>query len=576
MIPNILLSALLIAAPTQSPDSLDAFIRAQMAMRKIPGLSLAIVDKGKIVYAKGYGVTAPGGKASVTTDTRFLAGSISKSVAAVGALKLVEAGTLSLDANVNDKLTTWKVPDNGFTGSEKVTLKRILSHTTGLTVHGFGGYEVGAPVPTLTQILDGVPPANSPPVRVDTTPGAFWRYSGGGYTVMQLMMDDVTGQPFEQWMATNVIGPFGMAQSSFQQPPSAGMAPFVAAGQYAPGTPVPGRFHLYPEMAAAGLWTTASDLGRFIIAIQQAYAGTANPVISQAMTREMLTNVKSDDGLGVFLDATSGKLLFFHGGRDDGFDAYMGGFAETGQGVAIMINANDNSGMMRRIYEFIAREYGWPGSAPQFALTPVRVPSARIASYGGRYEAANNQMATLVPQGDKLVSMADGLPDRVLVSTGEWQVTSDDQSRQFTFVRDASGNVVGFSRSINGKDVTAPKVSPLLKGAKPERDPDPARTARAEAALRALGEGGPAIEQSGTITASAKTDFGGRSQDVLKGFSGITYILSEDVSGRGIERHGGQVTTVLCYHLNGSKSGAFVLVYLTGDGQVTDYDVVND
>ena len=332
-----------------------------------------------------------------------------------GPLKLVEAGTLSLDGNVNDKLTTWKVPDNGFTGTEKVTLKRILSHTTGLTVHGFGGYEVGTPVPTLTQILDGAPPANSPPVRVDTTPGAFWRYSGGGYTVMQLMMDDVTGQPFEQWMATNVIGPFGMAQSSFQQPPSAGMAPFVAAGQYAPGTPVPGRFHLYPEMAAAGLWTTASDLGRFIIAIQQAYAGTANPVISQAMTREMLTNVKSDDGLGVFLDATSDKLLFFHGGRDDGFDAYMGGFAETGQGVAIMINANDNSGMMRRIYEFIAREYGWPGSAPQFALTPVRVPSARIASYGGRYEAANNQMATLVPQGDKLVSLVDGLPDRVLV-----------------------------------------------------------------------------------------------------------------------------------------------------------------
>ena len=270
-------------------------------------------------------------------------------------------------------------------------------------------------------------PANSPPVRVDTTPGAFWRYSGGGYTVMQLMMDDVTGVPFDQWMATNVIGPFGMSQSSFQQPPSAAMAPFVAAGQYAPGTPVPGRYHLYPEMAAAGLWTTASDLGRFVIAIQQSYAGTANPVISQAMTREMLTDVKNNDGLGVFLDESSGKLLFFHGGRDDGFDAYMGGYAETGQGVVIMINANDNSGMMRRIYEFVAREYGWPGSAPQFALTPVRVPSARLVSYGGRYEAANNQMVTLVPQGDKLVSMTDGLPDRVFVPTGEWQVTSEDQ-----------------------------------------------------------------------------------------------------------------------------------------------------
>jgi len=577
MIPNILLSALLLATPAQSPDSLDAFIRAQMAMRKVPGLSLAIIDKGKVVYAKGYGVSAPGGKTPVTTETRFLAGSISKSVAAVGALKLVEAGTLSLDGNVNDKLTTWKVPDNGFTGTEKVTLRRILSHTAGLTVHGFGGYEVGTPVPTLTQILDGTPPANSPAVRVDTTPGAMWRYSGGGYTIMQLMMDDVTGQPFDQWMATNVIAPFGMTRSSFAQPPSAAFAPFTAAGQYAPGNPVPGRWHLYPEMAAAGLWTTATDLAQFVIAIQQSYAGTANPVISQAMTRQMLTNVQGDDGLGVFLDTSTGTLLFSHGGRDDGFDAYMGGYAETGQGVAIMINANDNSGMVRRIYEFVARQYNWPGSAPQFALDPVRVPAARVASYGGRYEAANNQMLTLVPQGGKLVSMTDGLPDRVFIPTGEWQVTSDDRSRRFTFQRDAAGNITGFATTlVNGKDRTVPRIGPLLRDAKPARDPDPARTARADSALRALAVGGPALEQSPAIAAAAKADFGGRAQDVLKGFSSISYILAEDVAGRGIERHGGQVTTVLCYRLNDSKAGAFALVYLTSDGQVTDYDVVND
>jgi len=577
MIPNILLSALLLATPAQSPDSLDAFIRAQMAMRKVPGLSLAIIDKGKVVYAKGYGVSAPGGKTPVTTETRFLAGSISKSVAAVGALKLVEAGTLSLDGNVNDKLTTWKVPDNGFTGTEKVTLRRILSHTAGLTVHGFGGYEVGTPVPTLTQILDGTPPANSPAVRVDTTPGAMWRYSGGGYTIMQLMMDDVTGQPFDQWMATNVIAPFGMTRSSFAQPPSAAFAPFTAAGQYAPGNPVPGRWHLYPEMAAAGLWTTATDLAQFVIAIQQSYAGTANPVISQAMTRQMLTNVQGDDGLGVFLDTSTGSLLFSHGGRDDGFDAYMGGYAETGQGVAIMINANDNSGMVRRIYEFVARQYNWPGSAPQFALDPVRVPAARVASYGGRYEAANNQMLTLVPQGGKLVSMTDGLPDRVFIPTGEWQVTSDDRSRRFTFQRDAAGNITGFATTlVNGKDRTVPRIGPLLRDAKPARDPDPARTARADSALRALAVGGPALEQSPAIAAAAKADFGGRAQDVLKGFSSISYILAEDVAGRGIERHGGQVTTVLCYRLNDSKAGAFALVYLTSDGQVTDYDVVND
>ncbi len=367
-----------------------------------------------------------------------------------------------------------------------------------------------------------------------------------------------------------------MTRSSFAQPPSAAMAPSTAAGQYAPGTPVPGRWHLYPEMAAAGLWTTATDLAQFIIAVQQSYAGTSNPVISQAMTREMLTNVQGDDGLGVFLDSSTGSLLFFHGGRDDGFDAYMGGYAETGQGVAIMINANDNSGMMRRIYEFVAREYAWPGSAPQFALTPEKVSSARLESFGGRYEVANNQMLTLVPKGGKLVSMVDGLPDRVFIPTGQWQVTSEDQSRQFAFERDAEGDVIGFSRAINGQQRTAPLVSPLLEGLKPQRDPDPARTAQAESALRAIAKGGTAVQQSLLFPAGAKADFGGRGQDVLADFSGITFITAEDVTGRGIERHGSPVNTVLCYRLNDSKHGAFVLVYLTPTGQVTDYDVVNE
>jgi len=232
---------------------------------------------------------------------------------------------------------------------------------------------------------------------------------------------------------------------------------------------------------------------------------------------------------------------------------------------------------VRRIYEFVARQYNWPGSAPQFTLDPVRVPAARVASYGGRYEAANNQMLTLVPQGGKLVSMTDGLPDRVFIPTGEWQVTSDDRSRRFTFQRDAAGNITGFATTlVNGKDRTVPRIGPLLRDAKPARDPDPARTARADSALRALAVGGLALEQSPAIAAAAKADFGGRAQDVLKGFSSISYILAEDVAGRGIERHGGQVTTVLCYRLNDSKAGAFALVYLTSDGQVTDYDVVND
>ena len=172
------------AADSRS-DAIDDFIRTQMQRRHIPGLSIAIIQDGKIIRAKGYGVAEQGGEREVTASTLFQAGSISKSVAAVGALRLVEKGKLALDEDVNGKLTTWKVPENAFTREKKVTLRGILSHTAGLTVHGFPGYAVDCPVPTLLQVLEGAKPANTAPIRVDILPGSKWRYSGGGYTVMQ-------------------------------------------------------------------------------------------------------------------------------------------------------------------------------------------------------------------------------------------------------------------------------------------------------------------------------------------------------------------------------------------------------
>ncbi len=181
-----------------------------MQKRRIPGLSLAIIQDGKIVKATGYGMTEKGGDAPVTTSTLFQAGSISKSVAGLGALRLVEQGKLTLDEDVNTRLVTWKVPENAFTKEKKVTLRGLLSHTAGLTVHGFPGYATDEPVPTIVQVLDGAKPANTRPIRVDVPPGSKWRYSGGGYTVMQQMIIDVTGKPFPPFMQESVLGPLGM------------------------------------------------------------------------------------------------------------------------------------------------------------------------------------------------------------------------------------------------------------------------------------------------------------------------------------------------------------------------------
>ncbi len=341
-------------------STVDETVAAEMKAHRITGLSLAIIENGEIAKARGYGFTDQSHSTPVTTSTLFQAGSISKPVAALGALCLVESGQLSLDDDVNRWLKTWKVPENEFTKQEKATLRRILSHSAGLTVHGFPGYAVDAPIPTLVQVLDGAKPANTRAIRVDLMPSSTFRYSGGGYTVMQQMIIDVTGKPFPEFMRENVLTPLHMSASTYEQPLPKEAAAATATGHDAKGNPVEGKWHVYPEMAAAGLWTTPSDLARFAIGIQQALAGKSSPVISRAMASQMLTVQIGKNGLGLALEGSGKTLRFSHGGRNEGFDAFLGAYAETGQGLVVMINANDNSGAVNRILNAVARQYHWP------------------------------------------------------------------------------------------------------------------------------------------------------------------------------------------------------------------------
>jgi CubicO group peptidase (beta-lactamase class C family) len=340
-------------------DDVDDLIAARMRERHLVGVSITVINDGKIVKAQGYGFTDKSGTTPVTPETLFQAGSISKSVAAMGALRLVQDGRLQLHADVNTQLRTWKVPENEFTKDKKVTLRGILSHTAGLTVHGFPGYAVDGAIPSLVQVLDGTGPANTAAIRVDVTPGSKWRYSGGGYTVMQQLILDVTAEPFPQFMSRTVLVPLGMSSSSYEQPLPPAKAAAAATGYKANGDEVHGRWHVYPEMAAAGLWTTPTDLARFAIVIQQSLAGEATPVLSQATTRLMLTEQKEHDALGVFLDGKGDALRFTHGGRDEGFDALMLAYAHVGKGAVVMLNANENKGAMTDVMNAIAKQYGW-------------------------------------------------------------------------------------------------------------------------------------------------------------------------------------------------------------------------
>jgi CubicO group peptidase (beta-lactamase class C family) len=344
---------------TAQAEGLDDLIVKHMRERQITGLSLAVVDDGKIVKAQGYGFADKGSKTPVTADTLFHVGSISKPPAAMGALRLVEQGRLPLDADVNATLHSWKVPENEFTKTEKVTLRRILSHSAGLTLHGVPGYSANGSVPSLLQILQGSTNANTPLVHVDFVPGSRMRYSGGGYMVAQQMMVDATGQPFAKFMADTVLKPLGMTNSTYQQPLPLECEPRAATGYYANGQPVKGRWHIYPEMATAGLWTTASDLARFEIGIQQAVTGASNRMISHLMARQMLTKQRENAGLGVFLQGNEESLAFMQNGQNEGFYAEMVALANTGKGVVVMTNANQDSGVCKEIIEAIIKEYHW-------------------------------------------------------------------------------------------------------------------------------------------------------------------------------------------------------------------------
>ncbi|MBA3603985.1 MAG: beta-lactamase family protein [Parachlamydiaceae bacterium] len=279
-------------------------------------------------------------------------------------------GKISLDADVNVYLKRWKVPENDFTKSEKVTLRRLLSHTAGTSINGFPGYSTLNPTPKITEILKGEKPiANTDSVVVISTPGTELKYSGGGTTIVQLLIEDVTGEPFDLWMKKNVLDSLGMFESTFTQPLPSAYTLHAAYGHYSSGESVKGNWHIYPEMAAAGLWTTARDLAQFMIYVQRALKNENPTVLNNFYVKEMISRQKIngkeiDAGLGFFLNNVGEDLVFTHGGQDEGFISRLYGYAFRGQGAIIMINNDSAWGLMDEITNSIADTYRWPHFNP--------------------------------------------------------------------------------------------------------------------------------------------------------------------------------------------------------------------
>ncbi|HAF31162.1 MAG TPA: serine hydrolase [Bacteroidales bacterium] len=358
-------------------------IAERMEHYKVPGISIAVVKDGELHWAKGYGIANTNDSSEVTTNTLFQAGSISKPIAAFAALKLVEEGKIDLDEDVNTYLKDWKIPDNKFTETEKVTLRRLLTHTAGMTVHGFPGYQQKDTFPSIKTVLNGK--GNTTAIVVDTFPGSIWRYSGGGFTVMEKLVEDVSGLPLEKYMAKNILPQMGMLNSTYEQPLPETLYSKASAAYNGKGEIIEGLWHNYPEQAAAGLWTTPSDLANYCLNVQNLLSGKEKGVLSKEIIEKMLTKHKNDWGLGVSLQGVGDSLIFSHGGKNEGFTNNLISFAHHGDAVIIMTNADNGGALINEILRSISSYYGLEISN-QKVIEVIKIPVDQLNKLTGKYK----------------------------------------------------------------------------------------------------------------------------------------------------------------------------------------------
>jgi CubicO group peptidase (beta-lactamase class C family) len=376
-------------------------LKERMAYYKVPGVSISVIHDGHIAWARGYGYANQAKGAAVGENTLFRAASISKPVTTVGALSLVDNGTLDLDEDVNRYLTAWQIPENEFTLRRSITLRQLLSHSAGLNDDPKSGYPEDEAVPTLVQVLNGDTPSKSAAVSVDAEPGTVTKYSNGGFCVVQLIMTEMTDKTFPMLMKDKVFDPLGMTNSTFEQILPDKLRSGIATGYYPTGEEVSGGPLIYPEMAAAGLWTTPSDLAKLLNSIGRSLNQASGDLLSHERANEMTTVQLESYGLGFRVEGKGLDLTLSHGGSNDGYRCYMVYYPEREAGAVVMTNSDSGMGLYYEILRSIAHEYGWP-SFNSVEKSLVSLSSEDMIEFEGKYRMENGVVLTVSIENDHL------------------------------------------------------------------------------------------------------------------------------------------------------------------------------
>jgi CubicO group peptidase (beta-lactamase class C family) len=359
-------------------------IEERLAHYGCPSVSVAVIEGGELAWAEAFGDIEVGTKVPANPDTLFSGASISKPITTAMALHYVDRGKLSLDENINTYLTGWRLPENEFTNGNPVTLRHLLSHTAGTTVHGFGGMPPGASLPTVLDVLEGRPPARTGPVIVDKSPGQSVRYSGGGTMIVQLLLEELSNKPFAELADQLVFGPLGMDRTTFTNPLPEYLRGNAAVGHEG-GAPIPGKWVCVPQLAAGGLWTTAKDYARFMIACRDAWLGRASPLFGKELAAQMMTSQGGVFGLGWEISGQGADLRFSHGGSNDGYQCETMALLESGNGAVVLTNAESGMILYWEVFAAVARAHGWDGFMPA-AKTVRPIPPEQLDRYTGAYD----------------------------------------------------------------------------------------------------------------------------------------------------------------------------------------------